>query len=165
MEPSIGVTTYKRYEVTDGEGSTHIGTEERQAGQCDHCHELDKAWEAIRSSIESREIIRSRRAESVPEVRWQDVWWAAFIWGMVSILPLGLALAGIRSFALLGVGMVIIAGVGGVRSYSRQIRRIENAKRRNDNQEQKESPELEALLHQMAALDEVRRGNANRIKI
>jgi hypothetical protein len=84
---------------------------------------------------------------------------------MVSILPLGLALAGIRSFALLGVGMVIIAGVGGVRSYSRQIRRIENAKRRNDNQEQKESPELEALLHQMAALDEVRRGNANRIKI
>jgi hypothetical protein len=163
MEPAVGVTTHTQYEVIDGRGSKRSVTDERQEGQCDHCHELDEIRHAVRRSIESREATRLRLANSVPKIRWQDVWWSAFVWGLVSVLPLGLALSGIRSFALLLVGMAIAAGVGGVRSHDRQMRPIKEAELRKQDWERKEQAELDSLFDRQATLEAICRANASRV--
>jgi hypothetical protein len=100
----------------------------------------------------------------VPEVRWQEIWWAAFVWGMVSLLPLGIALSAVRSFPILIVGMAIVAGTGGLRSYLHQTHRIKQAECRNRDEEQEEAPEQKGLVQLMAALDKVRQANVNRVK-
>lgn len=155
-------TTYEFVDAAGGRRNSSISGHGQRKGQCDHCAALETAWANAIKNLQTRKDAYQRRAKTIPRIQWDEIWLKVIVWGFVSVIPLGFALSSIRSFPLLFMGMAVAGAVGGGRSYSRQLRPIEEAEREWQKEEHKWQSDLEDLEKELCVLNELQ--NANRAR-
>lgn len=151
-EPHVEVSRYSLYELTYADGHRDTtSVETRAPNRCDHCHLLDSDLSSTRSQLAS---LRYPEA-TIRRLRWGEVFRHAWAWALLSVIPLGIALAGIRSFPLLFTGMFLVGSMGGARSYLRQMEPIDEAREALDRRVgryEQERQRLETKVETLAGL-------------
>lgn len=160
-EPYTAVTHYTFYELTYADGhQDRSNSEKRVPNQCDHCHLLGK----VIASTDTQLASMSYPEAWIPGVRWGEVLRHGCIWAILSVIPLGFALAGIRSFTLLFIGMTLAGIGGGARSYAQQIAPIERAREGLQKRVERHEAERDRLKRKAQDLADLSNSNRNGLR-
>jgi hypothetical protein len=121
--------------------------------ECDHCANRRVAAKHLNQALTAHE--KSRPHFLPAHIPWREVRSQAFLWGVLSLIPLGLLLSTVRSFVLLAVGVVVAAAVGGGLRYERHADRVDLALSRNDDLLRRHDSASQTFKQQLAWLEEL----------